>query len=84
MPHELNQPLTAIAGYADACARMLVRDDCGKGDIADVLASIAEQAHRAGEIIRRLRAFVGKQAAHYLLLDINGLVHETGEKEPRQ
>jgi two-component system sensor kinase FixL len=47
MAHEINQPLAAIANYSSAAARFL------EGG-----ASINSQAHRAGEIIRRLRSFV--------------------------
>jgi two-component system sensor kinase FixL len=56
MAHELNQPLTAIANYASASLRLL-NTDVGD-DVREALKSIAGQAHRAGEIIRRLRNFV--------------------------
>lgn len=56
MAHELNQPLTAIANYASASLRLL-DTDVGD-DVQKALESIVGQAHRAGEIIRRLRNFV--------------------------
>ncbi len=58
MAHEINQPLAAIANYASAGKRLLKG---GEGDIDAVnsaLQDISTQAHRAGEIIRRLRSFV--------------------------
>ena len=53
--HELNQPLTAITNFAQACVRLL---DLPQPDIAEVteaLQEISAQALRAGTIIRRIR-----------------------------
>ncbi len=67
--HELNQPLTAITNY---CNGMVSRVEAASIDKADLLAALqktARQAERAGQIIRRIRAFVKKsepqrQSAH--------------------
>ncbi len=67
--HELNQPLTAITNY---CNGIVSRVDANSIDKADLLAALrktARQAERAGQIIRRIRAFVKKsepqrQSAH--------------------
>jgi two-component system sensor kinase FixL len=62
--HEINQPLTAIAAYAQACRRLMASGDDTRvrtpvdEDLADALEQIAGQAQRAGEVIRRLRGFV--------------------------
>jgi two-component system sensor kinase FixL len=58
MAHEINQPLSAIANYASASLRMLKNPDENQEDIKKALENIGTQAHRAGEIIRRLRSFV--------------------------
>jgi two-component system sensor kinase FixL len=58
LAHEINQPLAAIATYAQACQRLIRQPD---HDIEDVLAALEQinaQALRAGEVIRRLRNFV--------------------------
>ena len=58
--HELNQPLTAITNY---CNGMVSRVEASTIDKADLLAALhktARQAERAGQIIRRIRAFVKK------------------------
>ncbi|HWH22426.1 MAG TPA: PAS domain-containing protein, partial [Allosphingosinicella sp.] len=55
LAHELNQPLTAIANYASG----LRRTDLNAANarlIEEGLAAIQENAIRAGEIIRRMRA----------------------------
>jgi len=56
--HELNQPLTAIASYAQACDWLLARGSTDTAEIRDALQQITAQGLRAGEIIRRLRALV--------------------------
>jgi two-component system sensor kinase FixL len=57
MAHELNQPLTAIANYASASARLLEQDPENIADVREVLVEIANLAHRAGEVIQRTREF---------------------------
>lgn len=56
MAHELNQPLTAIANYANACRRLLAAGDSTEIDAA--LEKISGQAQRAGQVIQRMRSFV--------------------------
>ena len=58
MAHEINQPLAAIANYSSAGARLLDNGAENIEDVKSALESINEQAHRAGEIIKRLRSFV--------------------------
>lgn len=53
--HELNQPLTAIASYAQGCARVLSLPDPDMADVDEALREISAQAVRAGDIIRRMR-----------------------------
>lgn len=59
--HELNQPLTAIATNARACARMLEEVPSTAEPCDDVMERIARQAERAGEVIRQIRGFVRKE-----------------------
>jgi two-component system sensor kinase FixL len=61
--HEINQPLTAIATYAQVLERYLAGDgDIDRPELADVARQVAAQALRAGEVIRRLRAMVKNEA----------------------
>src|ERR1700752_114366 len=53
--HELNQPLTAIANYAQACDRLLARPISDPSDLREALRQITAQPARAADIIRRLR-----------------------------
>ncbi len=72
--HELNQPLSAIATYAQACDRMLDGQDPDLPEIHAALQQIASQALRAGEIIRKLRDLVGNPQTERALCDINEVV----------
>ena len=46
--HEINQPLSAIATYAQAATRILQRDQPGDDHADRHLRKIDEQARRAG------------------------------------
>lgn len=74
LAHELNQPLTAILNYTNAC--LDVADDRGDGEMKSVLAKVAEQATRAGNIIRRLRSFIEKRGPNRTEEDIARTVDE--------
>lgn len=53
--HELNQPLAAIAAYADGAATLLRRDPEHALQALSIIQAIAGQALRAGEVIQQLR-----------------------------
>ncbi len=56
--HELNQPLTAITNYCNGMVSRVNADSIAKDDLVAALQKTARQAERAGQIIRRIRAFV--------------------------
>ena len=58
--HELNQPLTAITNYCNGMGARVDADSIDKPDLLAALRKTARQAERAGQIIRRIRAFVKK------------------------
>ncbi len=61
LAHEINQPLAAISNYLGAGRHLLERAGAPSSDkIREILDKAAEQAVRAGEIIRQLRSFVAK------------------------
>src|SRR5579872_5074566 len=62
LAHQLNQPLAAVANYAQACNRLLAMPDPDIEEIRDALQQIAAQAVRAGDIIHRLRALARNDA----------------------
>ena len=77
LAHEVNQPLTAIAGYVMAARRMLEPVDHPQmARIRDIMDKAAEQAKRAGAIIRRLRDFVEKRQTERSGERLNTVVEE--------
>ena len=74
--HELNQPLAAIANYAQACARLLRKPAPDMPEISGALEQISGQALRAGEIIRRIRSLVRNEDVRRETQDINELIRE--------
>ncbi|HXQ64597.1 MAG TPA: ATP-binding protein, partial [Steroidobacteraceae bacterium] len=75
LAHEINQPLTAIATYAQAALRLAAAGH-DMGEIKDALTQITTQALRAGEVIRRLRAFVKNRTARTESVDLNRLIED--------
>jgi two-component system sensor kinase FixL len=77
LAHEINQPLAAIATYAQASERML--DKGNPVDLAEVresLVQISRQALRAGDVIRRLRAFVANRELRRERVGCNRLLED--------
>ena len=61
LAHELNQPLTAVASYLKGAGRLLdAGESSGIALARDAIERAAQQALRAGQIIRRLREFVAR------------------------
>ena len=77
--HELNQPLAAIANYAQACERLLARPGADLEEVRGALREIASQAVRAGDIIRRLRGLAGPHRGPRQPTDLNTLVTELSD-----
>lgn len=75
--HELNQPLTIISSYATGALTLPSVQGGRSDDIADIFRRIAEQAERAGEIIRRTRKFVERHEQEKTKIDVNTLIRET-------
>jgi two-component system, LuxR family, sensor kinase FixL len=74
--HELNQPLAAIATYAHACDRLLGLPEPEIEEIQTALRDIAEQAVRAGDIIRRLRSLARAENPQHGPTDVNAAIAE--------
>lgn len=78
LAHELNQPLSAIASYMKGSVRLLDADTPDLERVRTALTAAGEQALRAGEIIRRLRTFVGKGEAAMRIEALPKLIEEAG------
>ncbi len=77
LAHELNQPLTAIANYLKGGRRLL---DAGVAEAIpkarEALERAAEQALRAGQIIRHLREFVARGESERQVENLPRLIEE--------
>src|SRR5262249_18632980 len=78
LAHELNQPLSAIANYVKGSGRLLAAEPPDKGKVKGGPQTAAEQALRAGQIIRRLRDFVAKGEAERRIESLPKLLEEAG------
>jgi two-component system CheB/CheR fusion protein len=77
LAHELNQPLAAIATYAETGKQLLRHMPADHDKLADNLERISQQSLRAGEAIRHLRAFVGRGRIDPVPTDLNAVVQRT-------
>jgi two-component system sensor kinase FixL len=72
--HEINQPLSAIATYAQAAKRVVQRAQPDVAMLTDICTKIDEQARRAGQVIGNLRKFIRKQEIETQALDVNRVI----------
>jgi two-component system sensor kinase FixL len=77
LAHELNQPLAAMVNYAQATRRLLESSSAEEAPrLRDLMTKAAEQANRAGEIIRRLRRFVAQGETDRSRENVSDVVNE--------
>jgi two-component system sensor kinase FixL len=76
LAHELNQPLSAIANYLKGGRRLLERTKPDVARAAEAMDRAADQALRAGQIIRRLRDFVARGENEHEIGSLSKLVEE--------
>ncbi len=74
--HEVNQPLTAITNYTQACLRFIGAENPDLVQLGDVLFKIHQQALKAGQIIHRMKNFVSPRKIYRTNTDINTLVED--------
>lgn len=81
--HEINQPLTAIAAYADAGRKIIDRAGPAQGatagavptqDMDTICERIGGQARRAAEVVQRLRGLVRSGQVSKARHDINEII----------
>lgn len=72
--HEINQPLSAIVSYNEACLGMLEDEEPDRILLITALRSSVKQAQRAGHIVKKLREFVASKQAEFSAVDLNQAV----------
>ena len=74
--HEINQPLSAIVANASAGLRWLERTTPDVDETRTVLQEIVDEGHRAGEIIKGIRAMFRADDKSRVSVDLNELLRE--------
>lgn len=74
--HEINQPLGAIANYAEVSRRILEVEPLAMEDLRESLANIKAVSLRAGQIVNRVKALATNSAPQRTSLSLNQLVQD--------
>ena len=77
--HELNQPLTAINNYCNGMVSRIRSQQISNEDLLVALEKTARQAHRAGQIIQRIRSFVKRSEPNRTSSDVATIVSNAME-----
>ena len=72
--HEVNQPLTAISNYVNACRRLVTTGN--HEQVQAALERIADQTNRAREIVQRIRDFVKKRDVQMRAENLSQVIEE--------
>lgn len=74
LAHELNQPLSAIGTYAQACRAMLDDPATPRKPLLDTFVKIHRETARAGAVLHRLREFFRSGTVNSELVDVRSLL----------
>jgi two-component system sensor histidine kinase DctS len=77
LAHELNQPLSAIASYATGSLNLLGREDVDPAVLRPALERLAQQADRAGQVIRRIQDFTRKRDPRFRPVALANVVSDS-------
>ncbi|MGA7632857.1 MAG: two-component regulator propeller domain-containing protein [Terriglobales bacterium] len=76
LAHEIKQPIGAAVTNAEACARLLDRDEPDVPEAREAALEMAKDAKRAANIIDRVRSLYRKAPSQMDSVDINELIQE--------
>jgi C4-dicarboxylate-specific signal transduction histidine kinase len=76
LAHELNQPLGAILRNAEAAEMMLRSPTPDLDELRAIIADIRQDDRRAGEVIDRLRALLGRRSVEFQPVGVDGLLND--------
>jgi PAS domain S-box-containing protein len=79
LAHELNQPLAAIVGNAQAAQRFMNATPPDLEEVGAILEDVFAEGRRAGEVIVQMRSLLKKGEMQMLPLDLNTLIGEVLE-----
>src|SRR6266404_2025098 len=76
LAHEVNNPIGAIVANASAGQRLLAAGKIGTEELTELLADIAADGRRAGEVIQSIRNMVRKGEARRCLTPIGDTIRQ--------
>ncbi len=76
LAHEMAQPLSAVLYYAQGATARIRQDATPAREICSILEKIANQAARAGDFIRQIKAFVRNARPTHIPSDANEAVRD--------
>src|SRR5437762_1045316 len=76
LAYEVNNPIGAMVANASAGQRLITAGKVEIGELNDLLADIAADGRRAGEIVQSIRNMVRKGKVHHALIQIEGIIHD--------
>lgn len=72
--HEVNQPLSAIATYGDACVLLLSGESPNVKKSLEAIDHIIKDSMRASEVVKRIRGLVKKTSHETAPQDLNQMI----------
>lgn len=79
LAHELNQPMTALAAYGNACEYLLARGETGEA-LRDAIRRMVDESIRAAEVVRRVRDFFRTGATRLEFVDVSTLIASAADR----
>jgi chemotaxis family two-component system sensor kinase Cph1 len=77
LAHELNQPLSAVTNYVNACRQELRNYGMNlPPDVDRLMASAVSESSRAADLVRRLRNFIGQGEIALERVDLHGVIRQ--------
>ena len=77
LAHEINQPLASISMSAEASLRWMNRPEPDLPEISSCVSAIVKEAHRAAEVVKRIRTLSKKGTVTLLQLDLREVISES-------
>lgn len=79
LAHELNQPMTALAAYGNACEYLLARGETGEV-LRDAIRRMVAESTRAAEVVRRVRDFFRTGATRLESINVGSLISSAASR----
>ncbi len=77
LAHEINQPLTATMNYLHIARTMLEADSPGgAARVPEMLEKAGQQTIRAGEVVQRLRDYIGKRETQQTPVSLPAMIDD--------